>query len=154
MMSFLSSLSLGVCSSALELHSTILTVCCAAFLSRRRRGLIPSAALLSGWYEIRGLIPNSHWHWVSHFFSCPHLTEVKRGSRNLIPDRMITCEPSGAAGGLFLNWASITGEGGGNWLHYNQYGEGGEGVFFFKTFTFFTYKRYIYYFLHFGKECA
>lgn len=57
----------------------------------------------------------------SAIFSCPHLAEVKRGSRNLIPDLMITCEPSAAAGGLLLNWASITGEGGCDWLHYNQY---------------------------------
>ena len=54
------------------------------------------------------------------FFSCPHLAEVKRVLRNLIPDLMITCEASGAAGGLLLNWASITGEGGCNWLHFNQ----------------------------------
>lgn len=35
------------------------------------------------------------------FFSCTRLAEVKRGPGNMIPDLMIICEPSGAAGGLF-----------------------------------------------------
>ena len=35
--------------------------------------LIPSLALLTGWYEIRGLTPNSYWRRASHFLFLPSL---------------------------------------------------------------------------------
>lgn len=54
-------------SGSVLLHSTTLALGCAAFLARVRRVLTPLVALLTGQYEIRGLIPHSRWHWVSRF---------------------------------------------------------------------------------------
>lgn len=91
-------LSLGVCSSTLQKTASTWETARKRTLSKGYwvGGLTPSCGLVN-----RVLAADSE----SAFFSssCPLWDEVKRASRNLIQDLMITCGASGVAGGLLLN---------------------------------------------------